>query len=265
MVGTTDMQVVFTNDDGVEVWPCKYCAEKGIKKEFMVSAGTKNIEKHLENKHSIHENSPMEKRLQAQQQSIRDAISSAEFNTTKKRKLAEEIPNEKPLDGATLEALYVQWIAADDQALHLSECPEFRAFLTYLNCNINAHLLNAHSTCGLWVLNQYEIEKDRIQLRLHSSCFKIHISLDIWTSPNCLPILGIVAHYISEDNKLESAVLAMREIQGPHEGENIAPIVEEVLREWGIVSKLGYMQMDNASNNDTMMRALSRSKCPCNY
>jgi hypothetical protein len=57
----------------------------------------------------------------------------------------------------------------------------------------------------------------------------------------------------------------MREIQGPHEGENIAPIVEEVLREWGIVSKLGYMQMDNASNNDTMMRALSRSKCPCNY
>jgi hypothetical protein len=61
MVGTTDMQVVFTNDDGVEVWPCKYCAEKGIKKEFVVSAGTKNIEKHLENKHSIYESSPREK------------------------------------------------------------------------------------------------------------------------------------------------------------------------------------------------------------
>jgi hypothetical protein len=48
----------------------------------------------------------------------------------------------------------------------------------------------------------------------------------------------------------------LREIQGSHDGENIAPIVEEVLEEWGIISKLGYLQMDNASNNDTMIRAL---------
>ena len=255
------MQVVFTNDDGVEVWPCKYCAEKGIKKEFVVSAGTKNIEKHLENKHSIYESSPREKRMHAQQQSIQEAMESAEFNTTKKRKLMEETLFEKPLDGATLESLFVRWIASDDQALRLTECPEFQAFLTYLNSNVNAHLPNSHVTCGKWVLNQFEIEKDRIQLRLHSSPFKIHISLDIWTSPNCLPILGIIAHYISTDNKLESAVLAMKEIQGSHKGENIAPIVEEVLWEWGIISKLGYMQMDNASNNDTMMHAFSRSKC----
>jgi hypothetical protein len=52
----------------------------------------------------------------------------------------------------------------------------------------------------------------------------------------------------------------LREIQGSHDGENIAPIVEEVLEEWGIISKLGYLQMDNASNNDTIIRALGRSK-----
>jgi hypothetical protein len=77
---------------------------------------------------------------------------------------------------------------------------------------------------------------------------------------NSLPILGIIAHYISEDNKLESVVLALKEIQGAHDGENIAPIVEEVLAEWGIISKLRYLQMDNASNNDTMIRVLGRSK-----
>jgi hypothetical protein len=41
----------------------------------------------------------------------------------------------------------------------------------------------------------------------------------------------IIAYYISEDNKLESFVLALREIQGSHDGENITPIVEEVLKE----------------------------------
>jgi hypothetical protein len=121
-------------------------------------------------------------------------------------------------------------------------------------------LANSHATCGAWVLNQYKIEKERIQSQLHSSRYKIHITLDIWTSPNSIPILAIIAHYISEDNKLESSVLALREIQGSHDGENIAPIVEEVLEEWGIISKLGYLQMDNASNNDTMIRALGRSK-----
>ena len=138
---------------------------------------------------------------------------------------------EKPLDSGVLESLYVKWISSNNQALHLVACLEFRAFLTYLNSNVNAWLPSSHTTVGLWVLNQYAIEKERIKLLLHSARFKIHISLDIWTSLNTLPILGIVAHYISEDNELEHAVLAMKEIQGSHEGENVAPIVLEVLED----------------------------------
>jgi len=260
MAGTTNMQTVFYNKEGAEVWPCRLCTEKGQTKEYVLSAGTGNIEKHLNKQHSIYEDSPMHKRLHAQQQSIQEAMDSAENNTAKKRKLTEETPKEKPLDGAVLEALYVRWIATDNKALRLVECPEFRAFLAYLNGNVNVWLTNSHSTCGEWVLNQYDIEKERVRLRLHSARTKIHLSLDIWTSPNCLPILGVVAHYISEDNQLESSVLAMREIQGSHRGENIALIVEEVIEEWGVVSKLGFIQMDNASNNDTMMRHFSRSK-----
>jgi hypothetical protein len=41
-------------------------------------------------------------------------MQSAEHNTTKKRKLIEETLNEKPLDGKTLEALFVHWIAANN-------------------------------------------------------------------------------------------------------------------------------------------------------
>ena len=229
MDSTDDMQRVFYNSDGKEVWPCRYCAKLGKKKEYLISGGTKNISDHLEGSHSIYENSPMEKRMQQQQQSIQDAIDSAQLNPNKKRKLMEEIPTEKPLDGATLESLFVYWVASNNQALSLVECPEFRAFLTYLNSNVNIYLANSHTTTGLWVLNQYKIEKERIQLRLHSSHSKIHISLDIWTSPNAIPILAIIAHYISEDNKLESSLLALKEIEGSHEGDNIALIIEAEL------------------------------------
>jgi hypothetical protein len=161
MDGTEDMQTVFLNDDGIEIWPCRYCTKAGKKKEYFVSRGTKNIENHLKS-HSVYQNTPMENRLLQQQQSIQEAMESAEHNTTKKRKLTEESLEEKPLDGAMLESLFVHWIATDNQALRLVECPEFRAFLTYLNSNVNVYLTNAHSTCGEWVLNQYKIEKERI-------------------------------------------------------------------------------------------------------
>jgi hypothetical protein len=55
--------------------------------------------------------------------------------------------------------------------------------------------------------------------------------LDIWTSPNSIPILAIIAYYISEDNKLESSLLALKEIEGLYEGDNIAPIIEAELAE----------------------------------
>lgn len=260
MAGDGDMQTTYYNSEGKEVWPCSFCAKSGKKKEYYTSGGTVNIEKHLQKEHSVYEDSPMNKRLQAHQLSIQDAIDSAEYNANKKRKLTEVIEAEKALDGKVIESLFVRWIATNNQALRIVECPEFRAFLTYLNTNVNMWLPNSHTTSGQWVLNQFKIEKERIRLRLHSSRCKIHISLDIWTSPNTLPILGVVAHYISEDNQLESAVLSLTEIQGPHDGDNISLLVEGILEDWGIISKLGYLQMDNASNNDTMIKALGRSK-----
>jgi hypothetical protein len=55
---------------------------------------------------------------------------------------------------------------------------------------------------------------------------------------------------------LEQVVLAIKEIEGNHKGENLAPVLIEVIRDWEIAQKLGYMVMDNASNNDTIMQAL---------
>jgi hypothetical protein len=68
-------------------------------------------------------------------------MESAEHNTTKKRKLMEELLEEKPLDRAMLESLFVHWIATNNQALYLIECPKFCAFLTYLNSNVNVYLI----------------------------------------------------------------------------------------------------------------------------
>jgi hypothetical protein len=102
--------------------------------------------------------------------------------------------------------------------------------------------------------------KESMKYKLHSARTDIHISCDLWTSPNCLPILGVVAHYISEDGKLESTTLALVNVEGPHTGENLSKYIQHVVGGWGIASKLGYMQRDNASNNDTLIKELETRK-----
>ena len=104
-------------------------------------------------------------------------------------------------------------------------------------------------------MDQFTIEKEAIQQQLQGSQSCIHLSLDSWTSGNYLPILGVIGHTIV-GSQLQEYVLALREIQGRHTGENLAPIVLDILQDYSITYKLGYIQMDNATNNDTLMAAL---------
>jgi hypothetical protein len=44
-------------------------------------------------------------------------------------------------------------------------------------------------------------------------------------------ILGVVAYYISKLGVLEHVVLAIKEIKGNHKGENLAPVLIDVIRD----------------------------------
>lgn len=69
--------------------------------------------------------------------------------------------------------------------------------------------------------------------------------------------MGIIGHYIADNGELRESVLAFRQLHGQHTVENQSQVIMEVIKEYGIASKVGYFMMDNAENNETMMRALS--------
>jgi hypothetical protein len=84
----------------------------------------------------------------------------------------------------------------------------------------------------------------------------IHVSCDLWTSTNHLPIIVVIFHYVSKSGAVHVTVAAMREVSGSHNGRNLADVVMAVVKEWKIQNKLGYFMMDNAENNDTMMKEI---------
>ena len=52
-------------------------------------------------------------------------------------------------------------------------------------------------------------------------------------------------------------MLSVQEVEGDHSGENLAKHTMKTINDYEIVSKLGWLQMDNASSNDTLIRELS--------
>lgn len=257
MRDSVDVQHVFLSTDGKPEWRCQFCLQS-----YELSGGTLNPKLHLNREHGIFEDSPAEQRVKNVQLSIAAAMDNAGNNPFKRRKLetVTESTAATKLDGNTIEVLYTRFIVSCNQPLRLAESLEFRAFLTYLNADINTWLAASHTTVAIWVQRQYQIEKKQKTQRVQSARSKIHISTDVWTSPNNKPIMVIIAHYISEDNILENAVLDLVEIEGAHEGATLATAILKVLGEWGIMSKLGFFITDNASNNDTMMEKISIGK-----
>ncbi|KAH7471723.1 hypothetical protein FOMA001_g13235 [Fusarium oxysporum f. sp. matthiolae] len=239
---------------GKEEWRYKHCD-----RAYACSGGTAAPVKHLMDPppdgHGLPRGAPRTTKVTTIRTILERARAVAEGNPHKRRRL-----NDQPGDSINpdqLEVLYVRFITACSLPFRLVECPEFRALLAYINKDVDTWLPDTHETIRKWIMRQYEDQKEKVKQRMQSAKSRIHISCDLWTSPNSLAILGIVAHYVTEDGQLEHHVLALKDIDSEHDGSHLAVAVLNVVDEWGFASKLGYFVMDNAGNNDTMMRSLS--------
>lgn len=92
---------------------------------------------------------------------------------------------------------------------------------------------------------------------LQAAVSSMHLACDAWTSPNHRALFAIVAHFTSEESRLQSMLLSLQEPIGQHTGENLSCVVLTMLNEYNIRNRLGHFVMDNASNNDTMMEYIS--------
>ena len=48
-----------------------------------------------------------------------------------------------------------------------------------------------------------------MRYELRAAWSNIHISFDLWTSPNCYAIMAIVAHYIDSNGKRKASLIAL--------------------------------------------------------
>ena len=59
-----------------------------------------------------------------------------------------------------------------------------------------------------------------------------------------------VAHYIDNEWKLNKRIISFKIINAPHNGKNIASLINDEIIDFDIRDKIFTITLDNASNND---------------
>jgi len=114
-------------------------------------------------------------------------------------------------------------------------------------------LPSSANTIKTWILEQFICSQQSLARYFRQDRSKVHFTFNMWTSPNYRAFLGVVAHWIDSDYKLQSTVIGMRRFNGRHTGENLAACFLEIVEPYSIIDKIGYFTLDNASNNDTVL------------
>jgi len=244
----TDPQTRYYDEAGHEEWRCRYC-----EKRYRTSGSSSGPSNHLISFHKLELGSKRSAKALNIQISLDKAIAQAAAAPQKRRR-----PDTDTIEQDVLEALWVRCVVSNNLSFRLVESDEFRAFLKYLNKDAEELLAKDHSHVRWWIIRQYKALKNTlITTTLSRAKSKIHISCDLWTSPNSIAILGITAQFIDEHGTLKNLVLGMKELVGEHTGENMSKLILDVIKEYGIQKNLGYFTMDNAPDNDTLLTHLS--------
>jgi hypothetical protein len=124
-----------------------------------------------------------------------------------------------------LRKLLIEWIVDRRHAFKEVEAESFRNIIEYLDKAAISKLPHSANTICNDCLKYFAEAKLVITELLTTARSNIHLSFDLSTSPNCKALLAITAHWISSIYKARATLLAIKELDEAHTGENISEIV----------------------------------------
>jgi hypothetical protein len=232
---------------------CSYCE---IDKKPHGAKNASSMTKHIQAKHkTVVIEPPLSKNQQVVRQQLIQIYHQAAANGDT-IELDKEILTKSINQDALTEAL-VTLIVLHNLSFCVVEWPAFHTFCQILNSTCEGMITTSHSVVRTRVGEAFQKHKDTVRKALQGALSHIHISLDIWTSPNQWLILAICAHFTSYDQKNEKALLALKKVPG-HSGDDQFSILLPVLRDYAIELKLGAIIADNAAPNNVLCRTIEK-------
>ena len=100
-------------------------------------------------------------------------------------------------------------------------------------------------------MQKYKKQKAYLsEVILRQAYLSVYISFDLWTSSSNSTYVNVICHFDDVNKRLRTLLLAIRHIQGDHDGKNQTKFILSILMKYSLKEKLGYFITDNASSND---------------
>jgi len=245
---------------------CKYCDSHPTK-----AHRTTNFRNHLLNNHGITVEVTARKVTQdienraSYLNKILGASDDLKQALSKSKRTPEEIAEELfrsylMQNKKKIRRALVEFVVENRSPFHMVENSSLGTLLSCFNPCAKEVLPTSHNTVARYMVKSFDRQKELIQELLKSSYTRIHLSADIWTSPNNYLTLGLSGSFvrISDDGKPQRVrvLLGLQEVTG-HSGENQCRLIAPILEEFDIMRKIGCIMGDNSGTNDTLCRFLS--------
>ncbi|EUC65939.1 hypothetical protein RSOL_503070 [Rhizoctonia solani AG-3 Rhs1AP] len=126
-----------------------------------------------------------------------------------------------------------RWIVTAHNSFTPVENDEFIEFVTYLKPALEGHLVQSQAIRDR-ILSHAGTMRQQMGQYMCDLPGLMAIACDAWTSANRIAFLAITGSWITSDWKLEETLLDFIELQGAHDGQNMASAVATALTELGI-------------------------------
>src|SRR5947209_5896950 len=236
-------------EGGALYYYCKICKIPSYK-----ASATSTFRNHLQKEHKITAESNLTQRAKSVHVKIEELYEQLEAKNATKE-IDSLILTKIVKKQAILEKLYTL-IAVRSLPLSIVTSIEFREFCAVLNPESLSSIPYSGNTITRSMKELFQEEQDIIRKALQSARTRIHLAVDIWTSPNRQLYLAICGSFIDIQNRFWNLLLGLRTIHG-HSGSTQWDVIKPVLDEYGITKKLGTIIGDNSGTNDTLCRTIS--------
>ena len=129
----------------------------------------------------------------------------------------------------------------------------FRRFVSSLN---PVFRMISRRTISVDCLKDFEEKKTILQGVLKCNKSRASLTMDMWTSNQTIGYMCITCHFMDDDWKLHKRIVKFVFMKTPHTGVAMFNEVLKFIQEWNIEDKLFAITLDNASNNNAMVKLL---------
>ncbi|PMB71275.1 putative AC transposase [Beauveria bassiana] len=135
---------------------------------------------------------------------------------------------------------------------------QYQAILLSINPAVDEFLVGSAGTVAADLETAHASHEQAIKRRLMSARSLIHISMDVWSSPQRKSFIAIHAQWVDETYLPRKALLGLPNLRRSHAGAAMAPHLMGVIQKFDLAHRLGYFTGNNDTKNDTCLRQLAK-------